>query len=155
MRSATMSAWRSEKVRTRSGFRARILSIFAEMNALTRGFSRRACGGRTTYPEIPTIRSCSPSRYSVSTVSSVRQTIRLGGNIQPSPRSIVTFAMGRLHEHNPRLDSPLPNTTRGRSGYIEFKDIFLRTNPAESHGHGWLERSLRYRQRPGRPTGIP
>src|SRR5580704_12286319 len=29
------------------------------------------------------MRSCSPSRYSVSTVSSVRQTIRLGGNIKP------------------------------------------------------------------------
>jgi hypothetical protein len=28
------------------------------------------------------MRSCSPSRYSVSTVSSVRQTIQLGGNIQ-------------------------------------------------------------------------
>jgi len=44
-------------------------------------FSRRACAGRTTYPEIPTMRSCSPSKYSVSTVSSVRQTILLGGNI--------------------------------------------------------------------------
>src|SRR6516165_1728437 len=31
---------------------------------------------------MPTMRSCSPSRYSVSTVSSVRQIIRLGGNIQ-------------------------------------------------------------------------
>src|SRR5438270_8789140 len=30
---------------------------------------------------MPTIRSCSPSRYKVSTVSSVRQTIRCGGNI--------------------------------------------------------------------------
>jgi hypothetical protein len=54
---------------TRSGFSARILSTFAEVKALTRGFSRRACGGRTTYPEMPTMRSCSPSRYSVSTVS--------------------------------------------------------------------------------------
>ena len=31
------------------------------------------------------MRSCWPSRYSVSTVSSVRQTIRLGGNIKPPP----------------------------------------------------------------------
>jgi hypothetical protein len=31
-----------------SGLRSRILSMFAEMKALTRGFSRRACGGRTT-----------------------------------------------------------------------------------------------------------
>jgi hypothetical protein len=29
------------------------------------------------------MRSCSPSKYSVSTVSLVRQTIRLGGNINP------------------------------------------------------------------------
>src|SRR5580692_9662628 len=48
MRFAAMSAWRSENVRTRSGFRARILSMFADVKALTRGFSRRACGGRTT-----------------------------------------------------------------------------------------------------------
>src|ERR1700738_3434354 len=34
--------------------------------------------------EIPTMRSCSLSKYSVSTVSSVRQTIRLGGNIKSS-----------------------------------------------------------------------
>src|SRR5580692_5138220 len=30
------------------------------------------------------MRSCSPSKYNVSTVSSVRHTIRLGGNIKPS-----------------------------------------------------------------------
>src|ERR1700716_4040437 len=52
----------------------------AEMKADTRGFSRRTCGGRHAAPATPTIRSCSPSRYSVSTVSSVRQTIRRGGN---------------------------------------------------------------------------
>src|SRR6266478_4140858 len=91
MRSAAMSAWRSENVRTRSGFSARILLIFAEVKALTQGFSRRACGGRTTYPEMPTMRSCSPSRYSVSTVSSVRQTIRLGGNI----KTLATDQTGR------------------------------------------------------------
>jgi hypothetical protein len=33
-----------------------------DVKALTRGFSRRACGGRTTEPQIPTMRSCSPSR---------------------------------------------------------------------------------------------
>src|SRR3984893_8708595 len=48
MRSAAMSAWRSENVRTRSGTSAMILSMFAEVKALTRGFSRRARGGRTT-----------------------------------------------------------------------------------------------------------
>jgi hypothetical protein len=57
-----------------------IFGISAEMNAETRVFSRRASGGRTQYPDIPTIRRCSPSRYSVSTVSSVKQTIRSGGN---------------------------------------------------------------------------
>jgi hypothetical protein len=30
-----MSAWRSENVRTRSGFRVMILSMFAEVKALT------------------------------------------------------------------------------------------------------------------------
>jgi hypothetical protein len=42
-----MSARRSENVRRRSGFRARILSMFADVKALALGFSRRACGGRT------------------------------------------------------------------------------------------------------------
>jgi hypothetical protein len=44
--------------------------------AETLGFSRRARGGRTVNPEIPTIRQSSPIVYSVSVVSSVRQTIR-------------------------------------------------------------------------------
>jgi iron complex transport system substrate-binding protein len=45
--SAAISAWRSEKVRTRSGSSARIFGISAEVKAETRGFSRRTCGGRT------------------------------------------------------------------------------------------------------------
>jgi len=49
----------------------------AEVKASKRGFSRSACGGRTTQPEIPTMRSCRPSKYSLSTASSV--TIRLDG----------------------------------------------------------------------------
>ena len=53
-------------------------SIFALMNAETFGFSRRARGGRTVKPEMPTMRQSSSSRYSVSVVSSVRQTMRLG-----------------------------------------------------------------------------
>ncbi len=73
-----MSACRSEKPSTRSGSSARILSIFALMNAETFGFSLRARGGRTVKPEMPTMRSSSPSRYSVSVVSSVRQTMRVG-----------------------------------------------------------------------------
>src|SRR5438477_5881969 len=101
MRSATMSAWRSENVGTRSGFSARILSMFAEVKALTRGFSRRACGGRTTYPEMPTMRSCSPSKYSVSTVSSVRQAIRFGGNmgvLVPDQRTAEKSLLHALHD---------------------------------------------------------
>ena len=46
-RSATMSACKSEKARTRSGSSARIFGMSAEMNADTRGFSRLTCGGRT------------------------------------------------------------------------------------------------------------
>ena len=45
--SATISACKSENVSTRSGFSARIFGTSAEMNAATRGFSRRTCGGRT------------------------------------------------------------------------------------------------------------
>ena len=71
-------ACKSENPRTRSGSSASILSILALIKAETLGFSLRACGGRTVKPEIPTIRFCSPSRYKVSQVSSVRQTIRCG-----------------------------------------------------------------------------
>ena len=53
-------------------------AIFALVKADTRGFSRRACGGRTVKPEMPTMRRSSPRRYRVSVVSSVRQTIRSG-----------------------------------------------------------------------------
>ena len=73
-----MSACRSENPSTRSGSSATIRSIFALVNAETRGFSLRARGGRTVKPEMPTMRASSPSRYSVSVVSSVRQTMRVG-----------------------------------------------------------------------------
>ena len=75
---AAMSACRSEKPRTRSGSSSTIRSIFADVNAATFGLSRRASGGRTVKPEMPTMRASSPSRYSVSVVSSVRQTMRSG-----------------------------------------------------------------------------
>ena len=45
--SAAMSACRSEKPNTQSGWSSRILSILALRKALTRGFSARARGGRT------------------------------------------------------------------------------------------------------------
>jgi hypothetical protein len=51
----------------------------ALVNADTFGFSLRALAGRTVKPEMPTMRASSPSRYKVSVVSSVRQTIRDGG----------------------------------------------------------------------------
>jgi hypothetical protein len=41
IRSATISACRSENASTRSGFSARILSVWAEVKAATRGFSLR------------------------------------------------------------------------------------------------------------------
>jgi hypothetical protein len=44
---AAMSACRSEKVSTRSGASARILSMSADTKAETRGFSRRTRAGRT------------------------------------------------------------------------------------------------------------
>jgi hypothetical protein len=46
-RSWTMPAWRSEKARTRSGASARIFVVSAEVNAETRGFSRRTRDGLT------------------------------------------------------------------------------------------------------------
>src|SRR6476469_2343101 len=76
--SLAMSAWISEKPTTKSGRSARMRSILADVNALTLGFSSRACGGRTVKPLIPTMRSCSPSAYRTSVGSSVRQTIRRG-----------------------------------------------------------------------------
>src|SRR5262249_2986357 len=39
--SAAISAWRSEKVKTRSGSSARIFGMSAEVKAETRGFPRR------------------------------------------------------------------------------------------------------------------
>ena len=46
-RSRTMSACKSEKPSTKSGFSATMASFFALRNAEMRGFSRRARGGRT------------------------------------------------------------------------------------------------------------
>ena len=60
--SAAMSACRSEKPSTRSGLSAMMRSMRALVNADTRGFSRRARGGRTVNPEMPTMRRSSPSR---------------------------------------------------------------------------------------------
>jgi len=57
-----MSACRSENPSTKSGFSSAIRSIFALVNADTRGFSLLARGGRTVKPEIPTMRASSPSR---------------------------------------------------------------------------------------------
>src|SRR5690606_14128391 len=81
--SAAMSAWMSEKPTTKSGCSARIASILALVKALTFGFSLRARGGRTVKPLMPTMRSCSPSAYSTSVGSSVRQTMRRGPPLMP------------------------------------------------------------------------
>src|SRR5580704_13094911 len=90
---AAMSACRSENASTRSGRSSQILSIRALVNAETFGFSRRARGGRTVKPEIPTIRQSSSSRYSVSVVSSVRQTMRSGY----SPRMVMLAHLDFWH----------------------------------------------------------
>src|SRR5579883_682433 len=76
--SRAMSAWMSEKPIAKSGFSFRISPILALVNAETFGFSLRARGGLTVKPEMPTMRSCSPSAYSTSVGSSVRQTMRRG-----------------------------------------------------------------------------
>ena len=83
-RSRAISAWMSEKPITKSGFSARIASIFALVNAETFGFSLRARGGRTVKPEMPTMRRSSPSAYSTSVGSSVRQTMRCGPDMRRS-----------------------------------------------------------------------
>ena len=57
---AAMSAWMSENPMTKSGCSFRISPIFAEVNALTFGFSRRAIAGRTVKPLMPTMRCYSP-----------------------------------------------------------------------------------------------
>src|SRR5579875_455886 len=73
-----MSAWISENPIAKSGRSARMRSIFELVNAETLGFSFRARGGRTVKPEMPTMRSCSPSAYRTSVGSSVRETMRRG-----------------------------------------------------------------------------
>jgi hypothetical protein len=73
-------------------------------------------GGCTAQPETPTIRSCSPSRYSVSTVSSVRQTIRRGGNWR-MPEDIANY----------RLDVTVTITRTSLPGLTPLS-IFLRND---------------------------
>ena len=77
-----MSACKSEKANTKSGWSESILSIFADVKAETLSLSLRTTGGRTAYPVAPTIRFCSPSKYNVSTVSAVRQIILSGGKLR-------------------------------------------------------------------------
>src|SRR4249919_3100877 len=87
--SAAMSAWMSEKPTTKSGCSFRISPIFAEVKALTFGFSLRAIAGRTVKPLMPTMRCCSPSAYSTSVGSSVRQTMRCGPMLIARNRSRI------------------------------------------------------------------
>src|SRR4029077_19195609 len=82
---------------TRSGGRSRILSIFADVKAETRGLLRTSFG-RQAKPETPTTRASSPKRYKVSTVSSVRQTMRRGAaarrEICGIVFSVIDFILG-------------------------------------------------------------
>ena len=100
-----MSACMSEKPIARSGCSARMRSSLALVKAETRGFSWRARAGRTVKPEMPTMRCSSPSAYSTSVGSSVRQTMRCGkagmrrdasGEPTVAPREPI--ARGRVHE---------------------------------------------------------
>lgn len=88
---AGMSACRSEKASTRSGSTARMRSSLPDENPLIFGFSRRASGGRTVKPEMPAMRSASPSAYSTSTASVHRQAMRCG---QGSPCSSPALICG-------------------------------------------------------------
>src|SRR5947207_15134048 len=62
------------------------------------------------------MRSCSPSRYSVSTVSSVRQTIRRGGNWRMGMICRIPGAMSRQPLPQRSLpDLPAPSILPGKS----------------------------------------
>src|SRR5579875_1635222 len=101
--SRAISAWISENPIAKSGFNFRISPILALVNAETFGFSLRARGGRTVKPEMPTMRSCSPSAYSTSQGSSVKQTIRSGPRINP-PWCVAT-ARPSLAVRSPARDA--------------------------------------------------
>ena len=82
--SATMSFWRSEKARTRSGSRARIRSVRKVVKPPTRARSR-AASGRRAVPGTPTTRSPAPTTKAISAVSAVRHTTRWGKSIALLP----------------------------------------------------------------------
>src|SRR5579875_904982 len=67
------------------------------------GSPLRARGGRTVKPEMPTMRSCSPSAYSTSQGSSVTQTLRSGPRINP-PWCVAT-ARPSLAVRSPARDA--------------------------------------------------
>src|SRR5262245_37657594 len=95
-RSRTISRWRSEKASTRSGSRARILSSRKVVNPPTFAFSRTA-SGRWAVPGTPTTRSPAPTRYAISAVSEVRQTMRCGKStaVLPYTLAFVDLAVGQ------------------------------------------------------------
>src|SRR5207247_7538921 len=96
IRSRTISRWRSEKARTRSGSSARMRSSLKVVNPPTRAFSR-AASGRRAVPGTPTTRSPAPRRNAISAVSAVRQTIRWGSSIAVLPYNrlaLVHLALG-------------------------------------------------------------
>src|SRR5690348_4627929 len=100
--SRAISAWMSEKPIARSGSSLRISPIFALVKAETFGFSLRARGGRTVKPEMPTMRASSPSAYSTSVGSSVRQTMRRGKwSVERGSRAAWSF-MRSMTQHGYR-----------------------------------------------------
>src|SRR5690348_9420132 len=100
--SRAMSAWMSEKPIAKSGFSFRISPIFALVNAETFGFSLRARGGRTVNPEMPTMRCSSPSAYSTSVGSSVRQTMRRGKASEGLDSSTARSLIQSMTQHGDR-----------------------------------------------------
>src|SRR5712692_6347528 len=130
-----MSAWMSEKPMTRSGSSRAISSTFALVKADTFGFSRRARGGRTVKPEMPTMRRSSPSAYRTSVGSSVRQTMRshvaaiLPSDLEEGVRDLAQRAHADcVHQDlenvaigDDRLAQPLEH--RGRLGRVALPEI--------------------------------
>src|SRR5438094_2536241 len=99
--SPTISRCRSEKASTRSGWRARILSVRKVVKPPTRARSRTA-SGRRAVPGTPTTRSPAPSMNAISAVSAVRQTMRWGNSTPVLPYTGGSAGVRRLQDFGER-----------------------------------------------------
>src|SRR2546425_7664102 len=114
--SRAMSFWRSEKPSTRSGSRARILSTRNVVKPPTFAFSR-ATSGRRAVPGTPTTRSPAPTRWAISAVSAVRQTMRRGKSIEVLP--YTRSALVELSPGDRPLESEVLLARHRRPGGLE------------------------------------